>query len=497
MYQFLPAFGLVQRGERVDAAEGGEAEREHFGGGVQLHGARAEGNHRVGQRDVFALQAFDVAHHFCLGVVEAEDVVRQVGGGALQCFGQAAGGGQFAGRGCLCLAQGFGEDAQQGAEGDPVGGLVDAQTDGAVGQVEQVGVVCQGYGAHPFGVGAVGQADVQGVEEVRIQLAASPGFERVGHEGSRLVDAQGDVADAFGAVPYGVHAGHRGQQGLGGTDVRGGFFALDVLFARLERHAVAEVSVLVFAPADDASRHVALVFVACGEVGSRRPSVEQWRAQALGAAEDDVRAPFARRRQQGQAEDVGGDGHLAAGFVGLGDEGAVVADGAVGIGVLEDAGEEVGRELQLFVAAHAQGDALWHGAGAHHGQRLREDAFVDEDGVGAGFLLVAGAQGVHHGDGFGCGGAFVQQRAVGQGHAGEVAHGGLEVHQCFQAALRHFGLVGGVGGVPHGIFEHVALDDGGRDGVIPAAADVGGVHFVLGGQRGDVAGKLVLVHGFG
>ena len=35
-----------------------------------------------------------------------------------------------------------------------------------------------------------------------------------------------------------------------------------------------------------------------------------------------------------------------------------------------------------------------------------------------------------------------QQGAVGKGHAGEVAYGGLEVQQGLQASLRHFGLVG-------------------------------------------------------
>ena len=43
-----------------------------------------------------------------------------------------------------------------------------------------------------------------------------------------------------------------------------------LLFAGLQRHAVAQFSVFVFGPADDASRHVALVLVACGEISCRR-----------------------------------------------------------------------------------------------------------------------------------------------------------------------------------------------------------------------------------
>ena len=49
------------------------------------------------------------------------------------------------------------------------------------------------------------------------------------------------------------------------------FSRLDVLLAGLQRHAVAQLAVFVFRPADDASRHIALVLVAGGKVGCRRP----------------------------------------------------------------------------------------------------------------------------------------------------------------------------------------------------------------------------------
>ena len=89
------------------------------------------------------------------------------------------------------------------------------------------------------------------------------------------------------------------------------------------------------------------------------------------------------------------------------------------------------------------------------------------------------------------------QGAVGKGHAGEVAYGGLEVQEGFQASLRHFGLVGRIGGVPNGVLEHVALDYGRRHGVVPPHADVSGVEFVFGCQRRDVLSELVFGHGFG
>ena len=178
-------------------------------------------------------------------------------------------------------------------------------------------------------------------------------------------------------------------------------------------------------------------------------------------------------------------------------EGAVVFDVARCVGVLQDAGEGVRREFHLLVLAYAEADALRDGAGGHHGKCLREDAFVDEDHVGSRLLHVAGAQGVHHGDGFGGCCRLVQQGAVGEGHSGQVGHGGLEVKQGFQSSLRHFGLVGGVGGVPHGVLEDVPLDDGRGDGVVPSHADVGGVELVFGGESGDVSSELMFRHGGG
>ena len=311
------------------------------------------------------------------------------------------------------------------------------------------------------------------------------------------MDAQGDVADAFRPVPYGVHACHRGQEGLGGADVRSRLLAFDVLFACLESHAVTQVPVFVLAPTDDAARHVALVLIAGGEVSGRGTSVEEGRAQTLGASEHDVGSPFARRRQQGEAQDVGGYGHLALSFMGFLHKSAIVVQASVCIGILDDAGKEVGGELQFFITSYAEGNALGHDTGAHYGQCLGEDTFVHKDSVGARLLHVAGTQGMHHRDGFGGGSAFVQQRAVGQGHTCQVAYGSLEVHQCLQAALRYFRLVGRIRGVPHGIFEYIALDDSRGDGVIPSLADVRCIDLVLGGQCRDVERELVFVHRFG
>ena len=59
----------------------------------------------------------------------------------------------------------------------------------------------------------------------------------------------------------------------------------------------------------------------------------------------------------------------------------------------------------------------------------------------------------------------------------------MEVDQRFESPLRNLGLVGGVRGVPAGVFQHVALDDRGSVGVVVTQTQ----HAVA---DGVVAGKL-------
>ena len=78
------ALGLARRRERMHARERRPGHREHLGGGVQLHGAGAERDHRGVEADVLALEAADVAHHLGLRAMRVEHRVRQVRRGAAQ-----------------------------------------------------------------------------------------------------------------------------------------------------------------------------------------------------------------------------------------------------------------------------------------------------------------------------------------------------------------------------------------------------------------------------
>ena len=75
-FKVLEKLGVTARlgggRERMQFAELGPRHREHLGGGVELHRARAERDHRVDEGKVLCFEALDVAQHLVLGVVAVE-----------------------------------------------------------------------------------------------------------------------------------------------------------------------------------------------------------------------------------------------------------------------------------------------------------------------------------------------------------------------------------------------------------------------------------------
>ena len=128
-------------------------------------------------------------------------------------------------------------------------------------------------------------------------------------------------------------------------------------------------------------------------------------------------------------------------------------------------------------------DAQWYGPGFDDGDRLRMAQFGDEEGVGGRTARLGTLAERHR---FGRGRSFIEEGGVGDFHPGQVHDHGLEIDQCFQAPLRDLRLVGGVCGVPAGVFQDVALDDRRRDGVGIAHADIGAEDLILGGQVAQV-----------
>ena len=270
-----------------------------------------------------------------------------------------------------------------------------------------------------------------------------------------------------------------------------------MLLAHLERHAQGAVAQPVDRDADDAARHLAFVGFACGHIPCVRASEAHRRTQPLRRADADVGAPFAGGFQQCQREQVGYGRHLRVVRVRRFDEGRIVAHGAVGGRILYDGAELPAREFVLIVVVDNQLDAERLAARKEQVERLRKEVAVDEELRVSLLHRVAAAQGEHHEHRLGRCRSLVQERAVGDLHARERQHGGLEVEQRLQTPLRNLGLIGGVGGVPRGILEDVARHGGRYGAGVVAHADERPQRVILVGQRADVCGEFVFAHALG
>ena len=94
-----------------------------------------------------------------------------------------------------------------------------------------------------------------------------------------------------------------------------------------------------------------------------------------------------------------------------------------------------------------------------------------------------------------CGrGGFIKHGCVGNRHARQVAHHGLKINQRFEPALRDFGLVGCVGGVPGRVFKNVALNDAGRVVAVIALANKTFKHLVFSGNCFQLLKRCRLSH---
>jgi hypothetical protein len=271
-------------------------------------------------------------------------------------------------------------------------------------------------------------------------------------------------------VVHGVHARDHGQQHLRGADVARRLLAADVLLARLQRQPVRLVAVSVDAHADQPAGQTALELVAAGHERRVRAAIGHRHTEALAVADDDVGAPFARRRQQRKGQQIGAD-----------DEGRVfgVHDAGVGVQVMNRAASRwvadqhsevvVGGQQRVPLGAgvgQLDDDAQRLGARLHDLDRLRVAIARDHDHVALG---LDAALGQRHRFGGGC--RFIEHRRVGDRHGGQVADHRLKIDQRFQPALRDLRLVGRVSGVPSGVLEDVAQDDAWRDRAVVALAD--------------------------
>ncbi len=371
----------------------------------------------------------------------------------------------------------------------PRGGLVAGEGD-VVG-VDQPQVDAVLPGRVDDRVGPAGHPCRDGVEVGAVHdLDAARGEPRGGDRGV-AVGAAGDGPQPFGAVVDGVHAGHDGEQHLRGADVAGGLLTADVLLAGLQGEAVGLVAVGVDGDADQAARQAAGELLVHRHVAGVRSAEAHRHAEALGGAHRDVRAQLAGRGEQGEGEQVGGDGDERAELVRPVDHRLDVAYGTGGARVLdEDAVDLALGDLGGDALAQVGDDDLDAGRlrpGPYHGDGLRQGVRVDQEQA---LLVLAHAPGQGHR--LGGGRALVEQRGTGGGQTGQLGDHRLEVQQGLEPPLGDLRLVRRVRRVPGRVLHDVAQDDRRGEGAVVAEADHGVEDLVAVGQGAQLGQHLGL-----
>ncbi|EHK82903.1 putative metal-dependent RNase [Rhodococcus pyridinivorans AK37] len=457
---------LIRRSEGVQTRELGPGDGFHLGGGVELHRARAQRDHRPVEGEVLVGQAPQVTHHRGLGAVAGERRMLQELAGAGKGLRQRRSLGGVPG--------GDAEGAQDRVDVRRGGGLVARDRHVIVVDPVQVDAGLEGGGEH--GVDTPRDAHEDGVEELIVDNLDATGAQTVGEAAGVPGDAAGDAGEAFGAVVRGVHGREHGEEHLGGADVAGGLLTADVLLTGLQREAVGRVAVRVHRDTDEASGQGAGVGATDGEVAGVRPAEAHRHTEPLGGAEARVGTLLPGRGDQGHGQQVGADSDERAAAVGRRDDRSGVDDAARSAGHLEDHAEELA--LGKSVGSEVDGDDLdteRFGAGRQHRGGLREQVDVDDQARALGLAVCAAQQG----HGLGSGGGLVEHRRVRDLHAGQVGDHGLEVQQRLEASLADLRLVGGVGRVPGGVLDDVAQQHGRRERVVVAVADHRRRHGVL------------------
>lgn len=345
----LVTLGLVIGGEGMDVAELGPGDRDHLGGGVQLHGAGTERDHRVGEREILVLEAVDVTEHLGLGVVRVEDLVGQVLGGTDEALIEDLGGARLGdvqlvgdaeevgGRGTIA-----GENLDELLQLGLVDGLVKGDTDGLGIKLADVDTGSEGL--LDEGISTTLDLDGQGVKEALVLDLVTSLLDSLGKDDGHVVDALGDLLDTSRSVVDGIEGSHVGEEGLGSADVGGGLLTTNVLLTGLEGKTVGRVTLGVLGDTDETTGHSALVLVLAGKEGGVGTTIAEWDTEALRVSEGNIGTPLTRGSEHGQGHEIGGSDNLTAISVDLVGKTLVVGDVTTGIGVLLDGGREIGRE---------------------------------------------------------------------------------------------------------------------------------------------------------
>ena len=456
--QRVVARGLLGRRIGMDGGEAGEADRLHLDRRVELHRAGAQWDHRAVEREVLVGELAQETQHRRLGVVRVEHWVLQIRRGASQPDGDRLVAGHHRRPEC-------GRDAADHLVGSA---LVTGDADMVGVDQPQVDAVLVGAGDELRGPAVDTHRD--GVEEIRVHDGVAGRAQGRRERGGVPVRPGCDAAQPVRAVERRVHRGHVGQQRLGGADVAGGLLAADVLLAGLQCQPVGGLSVGVHRHTHQATGQHPLQPGPHRHETGVRAAEEQRNTEALRRADRDVGALLPRRGEQGQRQQVGGDGDERSALLRLCDHRPDIAHHAAAAGILDHHAERLGGDRLRQSGGQVCDDDLdaeHLGAAAQHRDGLREAFLVDDDDVGR----VGRVGAAHQQHGLDNGSGLVEQRRPGQRQSGQVLDECLERQQCLEPALGDLRLIGRVGGVPGRRLQHPAPDHGRGDGVVVALTD--------------------------
>ena len=433
----------------------------------------------MGEREVAVLELLGVAHQLRFSVMRVEDRMREELALAL-CDRWDRRGGPVGAGGNSLLADSFGQPGEHIVHILGAHGLVEADRYAVlqVTGIDHAGlkglsdhIACSAFQRHRVEVTVV----LHGITE---------GLRAVGQLLGEAMHALRNALQSTRPVVHRVHAGHHRQQRLCRADVRGGLVAADVLLACLQSHAQCTLPAAVLAHADDAAGDQSFPIVGAREEGGVRATVAHRNTETLAVAHADVGAPFARRREQGQCEQIAAYRDFHTGSFRFRHYFAQIVHTAIDRRILHDHAEERSvRRPARHVAFH-QFDAHRGRARLQHVDVLREEAFVDEELVVA-HLAMRPCM-IEHQHRLRGGRRFIQQRCVRDGQRRQIAHHRLEIQQRFQATLRDLRLVGRIGSVPTGVLQDVPHDRLGHDGAVVAQADVTAEALVARAERTHV-----------
>ena len=273
------AFGLIGGSERVHVRELAPGDRNHLGDRVQLHRARAQGDHRAIERDVPVGESTQIAQHLRFGVVAIERRVREERRSAMQSDG-------------VCIVNRRLERIeirQRGRLGrkdlpeqlDILAGgrLVERDADVCRVDVTQIGAAAHGSGVQIEA--ALPGRDGQRVEKRVVDYGDAQPLQTGREDAGQAMDPRRDRRQPERPVIDRVHRRDHGEQHLRGADVRCRLLPPDVLLARLQCQPIRGLSIGVDGHADQPPGKAALELVARRKKCRVRPPESHRHAEAL------------------------------------------------------------------------------------------------------------------------------------------------------------------------------------------------------------------------